>query len=116
MIPTVIETSGRGDRAFDIYSRLLRERIVFLGTQVTDELANSLTELSSVIENEDHLSTEDKQSALEQINIIAEVAHNPEDSRLQKAGKGAIRMLKGIKADGMSTEELIRQALKSNAR
>ena len=33
MIPTVIETSGRGERAFDIYSRLLRERIVFLGQE-----------------------------------------------------------------------------------
>ncbi|MGF1488399.1 MAG: ATP-dependent Clp endopeptidase proteolytic subunit ClpP [Prochloraceae cyanobacterium] len=40
MIPTVIETSGRGERAFDIYSRLLRERIVFLGQPVTDESAN----------------------------------------------------------------------------
>ena len=40
MIPTVIESSGRGERAFDIYSRLLRERIVFLGQQVTDETAN----------------------------------------------------------------------------
>ena len=40
MIPTVIESSGRGDRAFDIYSRLLRERIIFLGQQVTDEIAN----------------------------------------------------------------------------
>jgi len=39
MIPTVIESSGRGERAFDIYSRLLRERIVFLGQQVTDEIA-----------------------------------------------------------------------------
>ena len=35
MIPTVIETSGRGERAFDIYSRLLRERVVFLGQPVT---------------------------------------------------------------------------------
>ena len=41
MIPTVIEQSGRGDRAFDIYSRLLRERIVFLGQQVDSDLANS---------------------------------------------------------------------------
>lgn len=40
MIPTVIEQSGRGERAFDIYSRLLRERIVFLGQQVDAELAN----------------------------------------------------------------------------
>jgi ATP-dependent Clp protease protease subunit len=40
MIPTVIETSGRGERAFDLYSRLLRERIVFLGQEVTNESAN----------------------------------------------------------------------------
>ncbi|NJK36433.1 MAG: ATP-dependent Clp endopeptidase proteolytic subunit ClpP [Oscillatoriales cyanobacterium RM2_1_1] len=40
MIPTVIEQSGRGERAFDIYSRLMRDRIIFLGQQVTNELAN----------------------------------------------------------------------------
>ena len=40
MIPTVIEQSGQGERAFDIYSRLLRERIVFLGQEVTMESAN----------------------------------------------------------------------------
>jgi ATP-dependent Clp protease protease subunit len=40
MIPTVIEQSGRGERAFDIYSRLLRERIVFLGQQIDSDLAN----------------------------------------------------------------------------
>ncbi|MGH2416111.1 MAG: ATP-dependent Clp endopeptidase proteolytic subunit ClpP [Microcystaceae cyanobacterium] len=40
MIPTVIETSGRGERAFDIYSRLLRERIVFMGQEVTNDSAN----------------------------------------------------------------------------
>ncbi|MBL1175662.1 ATP-dependent Clp endopeptidase proteolytic subunit ClpP [Pantanalinema sp. GBBB05] len=40
MIPTVIEQSGRGERAFDIYSRLLRERIVFLGQQIDSDVAN----------------------------------------------------------------------------
>ncbi len=40
MIPTVIESSGRGERSFDIYSRLLRERIVFLGQQVDNDIAN----------------------------------------------------------------------------
>ena len=40
MIPTVIEQSGRGERAFDIYSRLLRERIIFLGQQIDADLAN----------------------------------------------------------------------------
>ena len=40
IIPTVLETSSRGERAFDIYSLLLRERIVFLGREVDDDLAN----------------------------------------------------------------------------
>ena len=42
MIPIVIEESGRGERAFDIYSRLLRERIVFLGETVTSDSANRI--------------------------------------------------------------------------
>lgn len=40
LIPTVIEKSPQGERAYDIYSRLLRERIVFLGGPITDEVAN----------------------------------------------------------------------------
>ncbi|MBR4915676.1 MAG: ATP-dependent Clp protease proteolytic subunit [Fibrobacter sp.] len=42
MIPTVIETTGRGERAYDIYSRLLKERIIFLGTPINDEVANNV--------------------------------------------------------------------------
>ncbi|PSO78469.1 MAG: ATP-dependent Clp endopeptidase, proteolytic subunit ClpP [Cyanobacteria bacterium QS_4_48_99] len=53
MIPTVIETSGRGERAFDIYSRLLRERIIFLGQQVDDELANLIVAQMLFLEAED---------------------------------------------------------------
>ncbi|MEL6929569.1 MAG: ATP-dependent Clp endopeptidase proteolytic subunit ClpP, partial [Cyanobacteria bacterium J06600_6] len=53
MIPTVIESSGRGDRAFDIYSRLLRERIVFLGEAVTDEIANLVVAQLLFLEAED---------------------------------------------------------------
>jgi ATP-dependent Clp protease protease subunit len=40
VIPSVVEPSARGDRAFDIYSRLLHERVVFLGGELTDEVAN----------------------------------------------------------------------------
>ena len=40
LVPTVIETTGRGERAFDIYSRLLKERIVFLTGEVNDEVAS----------------------------------------------------------------------------
>ncbi len=46
LVPTVIEEGGRGDRAFDIYSQLLRERIVFLGQEVDDQVAN-LIDLSA---------------------------------------------------------------------
>ncbi|MBR8830185.1 MAG: ATP-dependent Clp protease proteolytic subunit [Chroococcopsis gigantea SAG 12.99] len=53
MIPTVIETTGRGERAFDIYSRLLRERIVFLGQEVTNELANLIVAQLLFLEAED---------------------------------------------------------------
>jgi ATP-dependent Clp protease, protease subunit len=42
VIPMVVEQSGRGERAFDIYSRLLRERIVFLGTAIDDTVADSI--------------------------------------------------------------------------
>ncbi len=53
MIPTVIESTGRGERAFDIYSRLLRERIVFLGQEVTNELANLIVAQLLFLEAED---------------------------------------------------------------
>ena len=53
MIPTVIEQSGRGERAFDIYSRLLRERIVFLGQQVTAESANLIVAQMLFLEADD---------------------------------------------------------------
>lgn len=42
VLPTVVEQSGRGERAFDIYSRLLRERIVFLGTSIDNQVADAL--------------------------------------------------------------------------
>src|SRR5262245_34949479 len=42
LIPFVIEKSGREERAMDIYSRLLKDRIIFLGSQVNDEVANSI--------------------------------------------------------------------------
>lgn len=53
VVPTVVEQSGRGERAFDIYSRLLRERIVFLGTQVTSEVADSIVAQLLFLDAED---------------------------------------------------------------
>lgn len=53
MIPIVIEESGRGERAFDIYSRLLRERIIFLGEPVTSDSANRVVAQLLFLEAED---------------------------------------------------------------
>lgn len=52
-LPTVVEPSERGDRAFDIYSRLLRERVVFLGGEMTAELANVVVAQLLFLEAED---------------------------------------------------------------
>lgn len=53
LIPIVIEQTGRGERAYDIYSRLLKERIVFIGQAITDELANVVIAQLLVLESED---------------------------------------------------------------
>jgi ATP-dependent Clp protease protease subunit len=53
MIPIVIEESGRGERAFDIYSRLLRERIIFLGQPIDSDVANLLVAQMLFLEAED---------------------------------------------------------------
>ncbi len=52
-IPYVIEQTGRGERSYDIYSRLLKERIVFLGTEVDDNVANLITAQLLFLESED---------------------------------------------------------------
>jgi ATP-dependent Clp protease protease subunit len=53
LIPIVIEQSGRGERAYDIYSRLLKDRIIFLGTAVTDDIANLIIAQLLFLESED---------------------------------------------------------------
>ncbi|MGD1702068.1 ATP-dependent Clp endopeptidase proteolytic subunit ClpP [Dapis sp. BLCC M229] len=53
IVPMVVEQSGMGERAFDLYSRLLRERIIFLGTQVDDNLANTITAQMLFLDAED---------------------------------------------------------------
>jgi ATP-dependent Clp protease, protease subunit len=53
IIPTVLETTARGERAYDIWSRLLRDRIVFLGTQVDDTSANLVIAQLLFLEGED---------------------------------------------------------------
>lgn len=51
--PTVIENSGRGERAYDIYSRLLKDRIIFLGTEIDDNVANAIVAQLLFLEAED---------------------------------------------------------------
>ena len=53
LIPMVIEQSGSTERSFDIYSRLLRDRIIFLGTPIDDQVANLITAQMLVLEHED---------------------------------------------------------------
>ncbi len=53
MIPMVIETSGRGERAYDIYSLLLKERIVFVGTPINDQIANLIVAQLLYLNRED---------------------------------------------------------------
>ena len=53
VVPMVVEQSGRGERAFDIYSRLLRERIIFLGTPVMDDVADSIVAQLLFLDAED---------------------------------------------------------------
>jgi ATP-dependent Clp protease, protease subunit len=53
LIPIVIERDGRGERAYDIYSRLLKERIVFVGTAIDDDVANLVIAQMLFLESED---------------------------------------------------------------
>ncbi len=53
LIPMVVEQTGRGERAYDIYSRLLKDRIIFLGSQVTDEVANVVVAQMLFLQSED---------------------------------------------------------------
>src|SRR5215208_4733465 len=53
LVPMVVEQTSRGERAFDIYSRLLNERIVFLGTPVTEDIANLIVAQLLHLESED---------------------------------------------------------------
>ena len=53
LIPMVVEQTGRGERAYDIYSRLLKDRIVFVGTQINDEVSNLIIAQLLFLESED---------------------------------------------------------------
>src|SRR5205823_10526572 len=53
LVPMVIEQTGRGERAYDIYSRLLRDNIIFIGTPIDDNIANLVTAQLLFLEAED---------------------------------------------------------------
>ena len=52
-VPIVVEQSGRGERSYDIYSRLLKDRIIFLGTAIDDTVANLVVAQMLFLESED---------------------------------------------------------------
>ena len=54
LIPMVVEQTAKGERSYDIYSRLLKDRIVFIGSQIDDELANLVIAQMLFLESEDH--------------------------------------------------------------
>jgi ATP-dependent Clp protease, protease subunit len=54
IIPTVVEQTHRGERGWDIFSRLLKDRIIFLGTQINDQVANTIIAQLLYLESEDH--------------------------------------------------------------
>lgn len=54
IIPTVVEQTHRGERGWDIFSRLLKDRIIFLGTQINDQVANTVIAQLLYLESEDH--------------------------------------------------------------
>src|SRR5260370_32634292 len=53
LIPNVVEITARGERAYDIYSRLLRDRIIFLGTEIDDDAANLIIAQLLFLDSED---------------------------------------------------------------
>jgi len=53
VMPMVVESSGRGERAYDIYSLLFRERIIFVGTPIDDQVANAIVAQLLVLSRED---------------------------------------------------------------
>ena len=57
LVPIVVEQTGRGERSYDIYSRLLKERIIFIGSEITDDLANLVVAQLLFLQSED--STKD---------------------------------------------------------
>lgn len=53
LVPMVVESTGRGERAYDIYSRLLRDRIIFIGTPISDQVANLVVAQMLYLQSED---------------------------------------------------------------
>ena len=69
VVPTVIENTNRGERAFDIYSRLLKDRIIFLGTPIDDGVANLIMAQLLHLESEDP-ENEDNTAAFASVVVV----------------------------------------------
>ena len=53
LVPMVVEQTGRGERAYDIYSRLLKDRIIFIGTAINDEMSSLIVAQMLFLQSED---------------------------------------------------------------
>src|SRR5207248_1181616 len=87
LIPMVIEQTSRGERSFDIFSRLLNERIVFLGTPVDDQIANLIHQVSSGFQGQ---ATDVEIQARETINMkrkMEEIISEHSGQSLEKVSK-----------------------------
>ena len=84
LVPMVIEQTSRGERAFDIYSRLLNERIIFLGTPVDDQVANLIVAQLLHLESEDP----DKDISL-YVNCLLYTSPSPRDKRQSRMPSSA---------------------------
>ena len=82
LVPMVVEQTGRSERAFDIFSRLLKERIVFLGTPINDSMASLIIAQLLFLEAED--TEKDIKSKIPKQKIIEKVNLKPKNNVLLK--------------------------------
>ena len=115
LVPTVVENTPRGERAFDIYSRLLKDRIIFLGSAMNDDVANVIIAQLLFLESDDpekdiNLPSEDvsfqlDSGSLEKLIKAAQVYQLPDLSAVGEAG--VIKLVVRDKKNDTSNEYAI---------
>ena len=82
LVPIVVEQTGRGERAYDIYSRLLKDRVVFVTGGISDETANLITAQLLSLSNEDHKDDVRLATALQRLHNLPERPDSDQTARL----------------------------------